>query len=242
MDSGSFGGRFNFCPMSNPKNRVSVYIDGFNLYHAIDDLNYNFRHRTKLGLKPPADRVNHLKWVDLWSLSESFLRPYQELAAVNYFSAYATWKPPELLRHREYVKALEYKGVNVIMGEFKLRRNTCRTCNSSWTIHEEKKSDVTAAVTLVADGLMDKYDDAFLVTADSDLIPAVHRVSLECPKKNIVVVAPPGRMAHSRALNPRFQITAGRLGSNLLPRQGWGEAGAVLFTRPVEYNPLVAPI
>ena len=31
-----------------PRRRVSVYIDGFNLYHAIDALN-----------------ENHLKWLDL---------------------------------------------------------------------------------------------------------------------------------------------------------------------------------
>ena len=34
--------------------RVACYVDGFNLYHAIDDL-----------------RKPHLKWVNLWALAES---------------------------------------------------------------------------------------------------------------------------------------------------------------------------
>ena len=36
--------------------RVAVYVDGFNLYHALDDL-----------------AENHLKWLDLWSLSETLI-------------------------------------------------------------------------------------------------------------------------------------------------------------------------
>ena len=54
-------------------NRTIVYIDGFNLYHALDDL------------REPA-----LKWVNLWSLSEKLLRPDDSLVAVKYFTAYAT--------------------------------------------------------------------------------------------------------------------------------------------------------
>ncbi len=52
-----------------PVERVRCYIDGFNLYHAIQDLG-----------KP------HLKWVDLMALGEVFLmRRSQRLDAVFYF-------------------------------------------------------------------------------------------------------------------------------------------------------------
>ncbi len=54
--------------------RVYVYVDGFNLYHAIDDLG-----------------DDSLKWLDLWSLSESLIAQNETLYAVKYFSAYATW-------------------------------------------------------------------------------------------------------------------------------------------------------
>jgi len=46
--------------------RTIVYIDGFNFYHAVDDLG-----------EP------HLKWVDLWALSEKLLRADQQLVGVR---------------------------------------------------------------------------------------------------------------------------------------------------------------
>ena len=56
--------------------RVACYIDGFNFYHSLDDLQ-----------KP------HLKWVDLLALSKSLCRPGETLEKVAYFSAFATWRP-----------------------------------------------------------------------------------------------------------------------------------------------------
>ena len=53
--------------------RVSVYIDGFNLYHALDDLG-----------------ESHLKWLDLWALSQTLVRKNEAVTTVKYFSAYAT--------------------------------------------------------------------------------------------------------------------------------------------------------
>lgn len=67
--------------------RVIVYVDGFNLYHAIDDL------------KRP-----HLKWLDLRALAESLLRKDETLKSVKYFSAYATWMPDRYARHRDYAE------------------------------------------------------------------------------------------------------------------------------------------
>lgn len=50
--------------------RVAAFIDGFNLYHAIVELQ-----------KP------HLKWVNLWTLTETFIkRRSQRLDKVYYFS------------------------------------------------------------------------------------------------------------------------------------------------------------
>ena len=59
------------------RQRVVCFIDGFNLYHSIDDLG-----------------DDHLKWVDLWALSEVFIKKTsQRLENVYYFSAYADWLP-----------------------------------------------------------------------------------------------------------------------------------------------------
>jgi hypothetical protein len=81
---------------------VIAYIDGFNLYHAINDL-----------------RLPALKWLNLWSLSESILHPGERLTAVKYFSAFATWLPGPYARHRRYVQAPEQVVVQAVIGKFK---------------------------------------------------------------------------------------------------------------------------
>ncbi len=53
------------------KQRVIVYIDGFNFYY---------------GLKKDA-RWKKYYWLDIVRLFEMFMRPNQELVAVKYFSA-----------------------------------------------------------------------------------------------------------------------------------------------------------
>jgi hypothetical protein len=79
--------------------RVSAFIDGFNLYHALKRM-----------------REPHLLWVDLWKLSHAQLVKSQSLRAVYYFSAFANWLPQEKARHKEYVAALESSGVVPVMG------------------------------------------------------------------------------------------------------------------------------
>ena len=74
------------------KKRVSVYVDGFNLYHAIKELCIE-------GCKQ-----EHLKWVNLWDLSEKLVGEDEEVTVVKYFSAYAKWLDDNYRRHQVYVK------------------------------------------------------------------------------------------------------------------------------------------
>lgn len=200
--------------------RIIAYIDGFNLYHAIDSLG-----------KP------HLKWLDLWALAQSLARAGEIIEAVNYFSAFATWLPAEHLRHREYVKALEHKGVTCLLGHFKSKTRTCKQCGASWVQHEEKETDVHIASRLVADAYENRFDRAVLITADSDLAPALNIIKAAFPKKELFVVAPPGRYNHARSLNIKLEITPGRLAKCLLPETALNSAGAPLFQRPKSYAP-----
>ena len=219
------------------KQRAAVYIDGFNLYHAIDDFNFNFDRGRKTTPKEAKDQVHHLKWVDLWKLSESLLRDYQELTAVNYYSAYATWRKAEHVRHQTYTTALEATGVRVVMSVFKEQRRGCRNCGARWIRHEEKESDVRVATDLVADAILNKLDDAFLITADSDIKPAVERVRQETPHKNVIVVAPPKRFGHARDLKPNMEATRGRIAKCLLPAEIKDADGKVICKRPPQYQP-----
>ena len=200
------------------KERAIAYVDGFNLYHAIDALN-----------QP------HLHWVDLRSLATSFLHEAQTLVSVNYYSAYATWLPRTFALHRQYTAALAATGVGLHMSRFSTRRHQCFTCGASWDSHEEKQTDVQMAVDIVADCLENRFDLALVITADSDLSPAISRVR-GSPGKRLLMIAPPGRFNRARDLGFTHQIRAGRIANCLLPREAI-EDGQVVATRPPEYDP-----
>jgi hypothetical protein len=76
------------------KTRVSVYIDGFNLYHS-----------TLQHTHPDC------RWLNLWELSERIINPKtEEITAVNYFSALTTWIPERAKKHLLYIHALRTVG------------------------------------------------------------------------------------------------------------------------------------
>lgn len=199
--------------------KVIVYIDGFNLYHAIDDL------------KRP-----HLKWVDLRAVAESMLREGEVLKAVKYFSAFATWMPHRYARHRDYVDALVARGVIVHMASFKEKPRRCLSCGARWIGHEEKETDVQIAVHMVADALKGEADRLIAVTADTDLAPAVRMIAASQRECEVFVAAPPGRFGKCRVLKPRLELTAGRLAKCLLP-ESVQVGPSKTVRRPTTYAP-----
>jgi hypothetical protein len=204
--------------------RVAVYFDGFNLYHAIDEL------------KKP-----HLKWVDLRSLALSLCRDHEVLARTVYFSAYATWMPDAYFRHRQYVQALRSIEVECFMARFSEKQAHCKACGSRWTTHEEKETDVHFSLTLLEDAIDDVFDRAIIVSADSDHAPAVRRIRSRFPNKNVLVATPPKRHRRARELikacSSSLEITPGRIARCLLPQAIHDDAGRVLATRPPSYDP-----
>lgn len=203
--------------------RVTVLVDGFNLYHAL--LRFN---------------DNRLKWLDLSALSRRLIAPQTEtITSISYFSAIAHWLPGPAARHREYLKALQATGVEAVLGHFKNKDRRCRSCGATWVGHEEKETDVNIALHLLKGAYSDEYDKALLVTRDSDLVPAVAMVRSEFPNKEIVAVAPP-LMGHSsdllRVCSGRRKITPDQVKTCLLPPQILDEAGRPIVTRPREYG------
>lgn len=199
--------------------RIIAYIDGFNLYHAVADL-----------------RRPQLKWLDLWALVASLARPGEKVLEVNYFSAYATWLPSAHQRHIEYVKALQHVGVTCIMGHFKTKTRQCKQCGASWHQHEEKETDVHLGARVVADAYEDRFDRAAIISADSDLAPALNLVKARFPGKQLFVVSPPNRHNHARSLNTAYTLTSGRLARCLLPETATDSSGRTLFQRPATYR------
>ena len=167
-----------------PLQRAALFVDGFNLYHAID-----------------AFRDDRLKWLSLWKLGERILpKKEEELVWCGYFTAYANHlratRPDVIVRHRQYVAAQEATGVTVFKGSFKKKEVSCRSWNSTWFRNEEKETDVNIAVRIVAHAYRDLYDVAYVLSADTDLTPAMREVRSivdanghRC--KRIVAVFPP---------------------------------------------------
>jgi uncharacterized LabA/DUF88 family protein len=204
--------------------RVACYVDGFNLYHAIADLN-----------KP------HLKWLDLWALAQSLCRDREQLVKVAYFSAYATWLPGPYARHREYIGALKSLGVECHMARFSEQTARCNSCGTTWKRHEEKETDVHFSLTLLEDAMDNLFDRAIIISADGDHVPAVRRVRVRFPGKQMFAATPPGRHAKARemlnACNSGTPITAGRLGRCLLPQVIKRADGTQVARRPTSYDP-----
>jgi len=211
-------------PVEGNESRVICFIDGFNLYHSID-----------------AVGQPHLKWVNLWALSETMLRPGEELVAVKYFSAFAKWLPNPYRRHRSYVAAPESEGVTPIMSHFKDKYRKCKKCGNEWKAHEEKETDVRIALDIMEDGFDDLYDRAIIVSGDSDLVPVVLKARSRFVDKTYYVAAPPGQFSRSRDIrgscHGSFEIRPSRLKKCLFDAEVKNSDGEIIAERPAAYDP-----
>jgi uncharacterized LabA/DUF88 family protein len=209
--------------------RVTVYIDGFNLYHAIEKM-----------------QKNHLKWLNVRAFAASFLRQNEALAKVHFFTALTYGDAAKKERHQALIDALEATGVKVTQSElvtqseFKKAKKYCRTQNRYCKFWEEKQSDVAIAVSMIADASSGATDRIVLVTADTDQIPAVQFILNTYTKIEMSLAIPPGRKDEARDLGRCFadprEIEEPRLASNLLGPTVMGSAG-ISITRPTPYDP-----
>jgi hypothetical protein len=159
------------------KKRAAFYVDGFNLYHAIDDMG-----------------KAHLKWLNYWLLCENLLTdPSDEVVKVVWCTAKTKKSPSKGERHDRMVTAQKLAGVSVKLGHFIGETKDCWTCHAQWVHPTEKEGDINVAITLLRDAFRDEYDHAYLVTADSDQAATVRMFMEEFGDKKITIVAPPGR-------------------------------------------------
>ena len=211
------------------RTRIAFYIDGFNLYHAIKNLNR------------PA-----LKWLDLRAVCENFIDPQeQEIKSIYYFSAMSTHRSEGLKRQEQYIRALKHTGVNVVLGKFFAKQRSCHKCRSTWWAHEEKRTDVNLALRLVLDAIDGKFDKAFIVSRDSDFVPAINEVVERCPEKRLCLLAPP-HLKHSadliRCLPPEQKknglksLKTIHLERAQLPDEVKDEQGKLIASRPAEWK------
>ena len=101
------------------------------------------------------------------------MRPNQDLVAVKYFSARPD-NPDKNARQYAFFQAnKENPKFQLILGKFLSKNITCRNCGNIIHTYEEKETDVRIATQIVADAYEKICDVAIVVSADSDMIPAV---------------------------------------------------------------------
>ncbi len=158
---------------------TNFYVDGFNLYYR-------------------ALRGTPFKWLDLRQLAET-LFPNDEIRRICYFTALFDARPnnpgqPE--RHRMYLRALAtLSGFEVHYGVIRPRTKVRRLAEPIPGLpeyvrimdSEEKGTDVNLATRLLVDGFTNAYQQAVIVSNDSDLASPMRYVRNELGLKVTVV-------------------------------------------------------
>jgi len=202
--------------------KSACYFDGFNLYHAIDNLG-----------KP------HLKWLNLRQLAQSLLTPEDDLWKVVYFSAIQLYQNDKSKRHKRYIDALRSTGVVPVLSKFQNSTKYCHKNEQYCEFKEEKQTDVAFAVNILTDAMNGAIEKAVLITADSDYVPLVQMLLEKFPHIELVLAAPPKRLKQARELGAliqnRVEISEGRLATCLLPRTVLDNRGKTAATCPADY-------
>ncbi len=189
-----------------PSERIIGYVDGFNLYFGLRDSGYQ-----------------RFYWLNIRAIIENLLQSHQRLVLAKYFTARISGPKPgddsalaaqlEAKRRRQgiFLEALQtITSLKVYYGHYLGEIVECRNCGRTWTDHEEKMTDVNIATEMLTDAFRDEFDTAFLVSADSDLVPAIKAIKRLFPVKRIIVFFPPGRFSAQLKIVANAQFTIGR--------------------------------
>lgn len=175
------------------KKKVIVYVDGFNFYY---------------GLKTIAQQDRRWKrfyWLDLVLFFEKMLSKNQKLIEVNYFSA----RPHDISSSKRQDLLFSANKLNpkfrLILGKYLKKDIRCNNCGNTIHTYEEKETDVRIATQIINDVYKDKCDITIIVSADSDIIPAIETIREIKADHKIFVYFPPLR--HSVSLSNSCNAT-----------------------------------
>ncbi len=200
--------------------KVNVYVDGFNLYYrALKD-------------QRAADG-SAFKWLDLSKLAANLLPdPKYTINHIRYFTAHVKGLPSDPqapVRQQIYLRALRtLPNVSIHLGYFSSTKKMARLVTplpdgtKRLLVHktEEKGSDVNLATMLLCDGFNGDFDEAAVITNDSDLVEPI-RVVRDQLRKPIVTLDPCGERGHSKELKGASTfykpVRAGALANSQFP-------------------------
>jgi hypothetical protein len=210
--------------------RTNVYVDGFNLYYrAVRDTPY--------------------KWLDISAMCHALL-PSHIINRIRYFTADVQARPgdPDVpARQQTYLRALRtIPNLSIHKGQFKQREIERPLVQpipgyprTVLVYHmEEKGSDVNLATFLLTDGYENDYEQALVVSNDSDLAWPITMVR-EKLSKPVGIVNPNTRQSEPAPVELRKaatylrQLRTGTLQRCQFPSVLQDEKGTV--TRPATW-------
>jgi hypothetical protein len=203
--------------------RAVGYVDGFNLYHGM---------HSRFGRK--------WLWLDVEALVLNLSLTSDELTLVRYFTAGIRDDRAGAARQTRYLNGLmaHCTCLKIHLGRYQARQRRCRFCGETWQSYEEKETDVSIAVRLVADANADRFDTAVIVSADGDLVPAIQEIRRVRPSATVVVAFPPGRSSDRlrKVAGSRLRINESMLRRSQLPKEIVAPNG-VRLTKPAYWTP-----
>lgn len=154
--------------------RVNIYIDGFNFY---------------FGLK--SKKWKKYYWLDIVKFFGQFIKADQELHQVYYFTAVPKSQGKKDRQDLFFSANKVNPKFRLVFGKYLEKRIV--SGGQSFLTYEEKQTDVNIAVEMIRNVVQDKCDVSILVSADSDLLPAINLIRELSPRHKLIVFFPPNR-------------------------------------------------
>jgi len=161
--------------------KTIFYIDGFNVYHGLREAN-------------KYDKFGDYRWLNYQKFAENIIKPYQDLLWVKYFTARIKGDVKKQKRQGDYLDALALQPkIKIYYGNYQIKQSFDKTLKKYYTYPVEKKTDVNIATQLLIDAFQNNFEVAYIVSGDSDLLPALEAIKVNFPHLLLIACFIPHR-------------------------------------------------